>query len=94
VYERFGNFDLNYSIASDVELMMRLLEVQKVNALYIPEMWIKMRLGGASNKSFKNIVMQNKEVLHALKKHNLSVNWISFFVYKIINRGLQFLKKN
>jgi glycosyltransferase involved in cell wall biosynthesis len=94
VYERFGNFDLNYSIASDVELMMRLLEVQKVNALYIPEIWIKMRLGGASNKSFKNIVMQNKEVLHALKKHNLSANWISFFVYKIINRGLQFLKKN
>jgi hypothetical protein len=31
--------------------------------------------------------------LHALKSHNLSVNWISFFIYKIINRVLQFLKK-
>jgi glycosyltransferase involved in cell wall biosynthesis len=93
VYERFGNFDLNYHIASDVELMMRFLEVQKINARYIPEMWIKMRVGGISNKNFKNILIQNKEVLHALKKHNLSVNWISFFVYKIINRGLQVLKK-
>ena len=93
VYERFGNFDLNYNIASDVELMMRLLEVEKINVSYIPELWIKMRLGGTSNKNFKNILIQNREVLHAIKNHNLSVNWISFFVYKIINRGLQFLKR-
>jgi glycosyltransferase involved in cell wall biosynthesis len=93
VYERFGNFDLNYRIASDVELMMRFLEVQKINSRYIPELWIKMRLGGTTNKSFKNILMQNKEVLHALKSHNLSVNWISFFIHKTINRVLQFLKK-
>jgi glycosyltransferase involved in cell wall biosynthesis len=93
VYQRFGNFNLHYRIASDVELMMRFLEVQKINSRYIPELWIKMRLGGTTNKSFKNIVMQNKEILHALKNHNLSVNWISFFIYKIINRVLQFLKK-
>ena len=94
VYQSFGNFDLNYRISSDVELMMRLLEVKKINARYIPELWVKMRIGGTSNKNFGNIVMQNKEVLHALKNHNLSVNWISFFFHKIINRGLQFLKKN
>jgi glycosyltransferase involved in cell wall biosynthesis len=93
VYQRFGNFNLHYRIASDVELMMRFLEVQKINSRYIPELWIKMRLGGTTNKSFKNIVMQNKEVLHALKSHNLHVNWISFFIHKIINRVLQFLKK-
>jgi glycosyltransferase involved in cell wall biosynthesis len=93
VYERFGNFDLNYYIASDVELMMRFLEVQKINARYIPELWIKMRLGGITNKNFKNILIQNKEVLHALKSHNLYVNWVSFFIHKIINRVLQFLKR-
>jgi glycosyltransferase involved in cell wall biosynthesis len=94
VYQSFGNFDLNYRISSDVEFMMRLLEVKKINARYIPELWVKMRIGGTSNKNFENILMQNKEVLHALKNHNLSVNWISFFFHKIINRGLQFLKKN
>jgi glycosyltransferase involved in cell wall biosynthesis len=93
MYEHFGNFDLNYHLASDVELMMRLLEVKKIKVSYIPELWIKMRLGGTTNKNFKNIIMQNKEVLHALKNHNLSVNWISFFVHKIINRGLQYLKR-
>ena len=78
IYQRFGVFNLNYSIASDVELMMRFLEVNKINTMYVPEVWIKMRAGGTTNKSLKNIVKQNKEVLHALKSHNLSDNWIIF----------------
>ena len=93
VYEKFGNFDLSYSIASDVELMMRFLEVYKINARYIPEVWIKMRMGGTTNKSLKNIFVQNKEVLHALKKHNLPVNWVNFYFSKIISRSFQFIKK-
>ncbi len=93
VYEQFGNFNLNYRIASDVELMMRFIEVHKINVRYIPELWIKMRMGGTTNNSFKNIFIQNKEVLHALDSHNLSNNWLSFFLHKIISRSLQFLKK-
>ena len=30
VYERFGDFNLNYPIVSDVELMMRFLEINKI----------------------------------------------------------------
>ena len=93
VYEQFGNFNLNYRIASDVELMMRFIEVHKINVRYIPELWIKMRMGGTTNNSFKNIFIQNKEVLYALNSHNLSNNLISFFVHKIISRSLQFFKK-
>ena len=80
IYEKFGFFNLEYSIASDVELMMRFLEVNKINTLYVSELWVKMRMGGTTNKSFKNILFQNKEVLHALKRHNLSVNFISFIL--------------
>lgn len=92
VYERYGNFNLNYHIASDVELMMRFLEVYKIKASYVPEFWIKMRMGGTTNNNFKNILIQNKEVLNALKTHRLPVNLISFFLYKIFSRSLQFLK--
>ena len=78
VYKKFGNFDLNYRIASDTELMMRFLEVHKIKASYVPEVWVKMRMGGTSNKSIKNILIQNKEVLYALRSHNLPVNRINF----------------
>jgi hypothetical protein len=56
------------------------------------KLWIKMCLGWFNKKNFKNILIQNKEVVHALKNRNLSVNWISFFIHKIMRRSLQFLK--
>jgi glycosyltransferase involved in cell wall biosynthesis len=90
VYKKFGNFNLNYSIASDVELMMRLLEIKKINVSYIPELWVKMRIGGLSNKSLKNIIKVNKEIICALKSHNLHSSSLIFFIHKIISRLKQF----
>ena len=39
VYKDLGNFDINYNIASDVDLMMRFLEVHKIKSTYIPKVW-------------------------------------------------------
>ena len=94
VYERFGNFDLNYSIAADVELMMRFLQVQQIRARYVPEVWVKMRMGGTTNKSLKNILVQNQEVLRALRSHGLLANPVRFFAHKILSRGMQFVKRS
>ena len=93
IYEKFGNFDLNYKIASDFDLMMRFLEIYKIKSRYISEVWVKMRMGGTSNKSLKNIWLQNKEILNSFSKNNLSVNLIRFFIHKIINRSLQFIER-
>lgn len=94
VYERYGNFDLNYRIASDVDLMMRFLEIHKIKSLYIPEVWVKMRMGGTTNKNFKNIWAQNQEVLRSFDKNGLSVNLIIFVIYKIFSRIKQFFMRN
>jgi glycosyltransferase involved in cell wall biosynthesis len=93
IYERFGRFDLGYRIAADVELMMRFLEVHCVRARYLPEVLVKMRMGGTTNKSFKNIAKQNGEILRAVKKHGLASNTLGFFAKKIISRGKQFVTK-
>jgi glycosyltransferase involved in cell wall biosynthesis len=93
VYTRFGIFNLDYRLASDNEMMMRLLEVHKINAHYIPEIWIKMRLGGVTNKNLKNLFLQNIEILRALRKNGLSSNPISFFFHKIILRLRQRLHR-
>jgi glycosyltransferase involved in cell wall biosynthesis len=93
VYDRFGKFDLNYRIAADVELMMRFLEVHNIKSRYIPEVWVKMRMGGVTNKNLKNILLQNWEILGSFYKNGLSVNPISFFIYKIISRFKQFFNR-
>ena len=93
VYERFGGFSSKYRIAADVELMMRFMEVHKINTHYMPQVWIKMRLGGLSNKSLINVIRLNKEILSALNHYNLPKNPLVFFLYKIISRFKQFFKK-
>lgn len=93
IYEKHGNFDLNYQYASDFDLMVRFLEIHKIKSLYIPEVLVKMRMGGVTNKNLKNIWIQNKEILDTLKKNGLSVNIINFFLYKIISRFLQYFKR-
>lgn len=86
VYERYGLFDLDYRFASDNDIMMRFMEVHKVKTEYFPEVWVKMRLGGTTNKSLKNIYLGNLEILKALSKNGLPVNIMSFFFKKIILR--------
>jgi len=93
VYERFGNFNLKYNLASDVDLMMRFLEKYKIKSLYKPETWVKMRMGGVSNKNLKNIWLQNMEILNSIYNNGLTVNPIMFFFYKIISRLKQYIRR-
>lgn len=91
VYESYGKFDLNYSIAADVELLFRFLEIHKIKSEYLPSVLIMMRLGGTTNKSFENIKKQNKEVLHVLDNHYSKVSRMRFFAGKLLNRAMQFV---
>ena len=56
------------------------------------EIWVKMRLGGITNKSLKNIYIQNQEILKSIREQGLRVNTIIFFINKFINRLIQFLR--
>ena len=94
VYEKYGVFNLKYRIASDVELMMRLLEVHKISTYYIPDVLIKMRVGGMSNKNWSSVLFkQNKEVLRAFKQNGVPVNVVRFLLHKFLSRGRQFLMR-
>ena len=93
IYERYGNFNLKYPIVSDIELMMRLLEVHNIQTQYLNEIWVKMRLGGLSNKNFKSILKQNQDILRALSNHTLSSNIITFVINKILSRLKQFFQR-
>lgn len=93
VYERFGNFDLQLKMGNDVELMMRFLEKERITTHYISEILVKMRIGGVSNQSFKNVWLQNKNILSAAKKLDIPIAVIPFIVYKVVNRLGQFFIK-
>ncbi len=92
VYERLGRFDLDFKIQSDFELTLRFLEVHRIRARYIPEIWVKMRMGGTTNNSIVNIVRGNLESYRACKRHGLRVTPL-FFLRKAAMRIPQFFRR-
>ena len=93
LYDRFGGFDLGYSLAADFEFMVRLLEVHQVRARYLPQVLVRMRMGGASNKSIANVIRQNREIWRALHHHGLAGPMLGWIVHKALLRGRQFLSR-
>jgi glycosyltransferase involved in cell wall biosynthesis len=70
-YEKYGNFNTSLSLAADYELMLRMLHKHKLKAFYIPEVLVKMRVGGASNKTISNRLKANAEDRKAWKINNI-----------------------
>jgi glycosyltransferase involved in cell wall biosynthesis len=90
VIDRLGYFDQSYKLSADVEFMMRYLEIGQIRAVYIPHVLVRMRLGGATNESWKNIVQQNKEIFAALRKNGVPFSRVWFAANKVVSRLWQF----
>lgn len=71
VYEEHGVFDLNFPIAADYELMLRLLFKERVRVKYLDRVLVRMAVGGTSNGSVSNIIKANAEVARAWKVNKL-----------------------
>ena len=88
IYKKYGVFDLEFQVAADFEIMARFMERYKVRWSYIPEVLVKMRAGGKSTKSLRNIAIANWECYKALKKNGIDVSPI-FMVLKPLRKILQ-----
>lgn len=67
IYEQIGMFDTSYRIAADYDFILRLLGRESLNVQYIPQVLVKMRVGGASNRTLRNILRKSQEDLRALR---------------------------
>lgn len=71
VYEKFGGFNTSFRIAADYESILRFLVRFRVSTFYIPLVLIRMRLGGESNKSIKNVIRKSLEDIRAMHINGL-----------------------
>ncbi len=71
VFERFGSYDTSFSIAADYDAMLRYLVKGQISLTYIPDVLVKMRLGGESNRSFERVLRKSQEDLRALRKNGV-----------------------
>lgn len=88
VYERVGGFDTRYRIAADYDHILRVFSDPRLNSVYIPEVLVKMRLGGSSNRSMANIILKSREDFDALRRNR--VGGLGTLAWKNLSKISQF----
>jgi hypothetical protein len=80
VYEKFGLFDGTYKIGGDFEFVARIFKDGMLNFRYLPEVMVKMQIGGAStNGLFSNIVLI-QENLRACRQNEIATNYLKLIL--------------
>lgn len=79
-YQANGGLDTRYRIAADYDLTLRLLSgLQGREVRYLPEVLVRMRTGGLSNRSLGNILRKSREDYRALRANGvgglLALTW-------------------
>lgn len=67
IYDRLGGFDTRLSISADYHCVLRLFSQPGFKAVYVPRVMVRMRVGGASNRSLGNILRKSRQDLIALR---------------------------
>jgi glycosyltransferase involved in cell wall biosynthesis len=92
IYDTYGLFSMSYKIAADYDFILRVFQQKNLKFFYLKKTIIKMRVGGVSNKSFKNIIQKTKEDFKAIKDNN--IGGFGTILLKNITKLKQFIPKN
>lgn len=88
VIEQWGGFDTSFRIAADYDSMLRYLARGQIRLAYIPEVLVKMRVGGESNRSLSRILRKSREDYMALRRNN--VGGLGALLWKNLSKLPQF----
>ena len=76
VYERCGGYALDYKLAADYDMMVRLFYKEKISYRYLSVDMVTMRTGGMSTKNVRNRLLLTKEDVKACRRYGLYSNFL------------------
>lgn len=71
LYDRHGAYDLRYRVSGDYDLMLRVLSQLSGRVAYLPQVLVRMRLGGISNGSLVKLARKSREDYRVLREHGM-----------------------
>ena len=92
VYKIAGLFNNNYIFASDYDFLLRIFKKYNFKSYYLNKVTIRMRLGGLTNNSLKNILNGNLEIMKSWKDNELYLPK-TFLIHKVIVKFKQLIFK-
>ena len=88
VFETHGAYDTRYRIAADYDAVLRWFGTAAITSAYIPEVLVKMRVGGESNASLAKILRKSREDYRALRSNR--VGGLATLIAKNLSKLPQF----
>lgn len=92
VYEKVGPFRTDYRIAGDFEFIARAFGKNTLRYRHLPEVLVRMRIGGVSTSGWRNTLMLNREVLRACRENGIPTNMLKILA-KYPAKLLEFVHK-
>jgi len=88
-YDKVGEYDTAYRLTADYDLILRALYVHKLKSVYLPQIWVRMRSGGATGGTAASVMKQNDEIRASQAAHGLNYPKALFFANKVVDRSVQ-----
>ena len=88
IVERWGGYDTSYQISADYDAILRYFSQDGFQAVYLPRVLVKMRVGGVSNQSLSKILQKSFEDYKILK--NNKIGGFGTLIWKNLTKIKQF----
>jgi glycosyltransferase len=89
VFDDWGLYDTQFQIAADYDAMLRYLSKGGIRLAYVPKVFVKMRVGGESNRSLSRVLRKSREDYAAIRRNK--VGGLGTLVLKNASKIRQFL---
>jgi len=90
MFEKFGNYKIDYHIAADYELLIRYLYTNGASYRYISRLMVDMLPGGRSNQNLRSRYILNKEIVRACCENGINTNMFKLSL-KYFRKVFEFL---
>ncbi|MFT3738834.1 MAG: glycosyltransferase family 2 protein [Breznakibacter sp.] len=91
IYKEIGGFNESFRIAADYDFILRLFSRYGNHTAYLDQTIVKMRVGGASNRSIANIIKKSQEDYKAMR--NNRIGGIGTLLVKNFSKLGQFVRR-
>lgn len=75
LFERYGMFRTDYRIAGDFEFIARVFKHRELHHRHLPQVLVRMQLGGVSTSGWRATLLLNREMIHACRVNSIQTSW-------------------
>lgn len=90
VFEEVGDYRTDFRISADYEFIQRAFRIPHFHKVYLPEVIVRMEVGGVSNRDFRTMWLKTREDWRVMRLHGLAP--MTTITFKVLRKCRQFFR--